>query len=75
MLAVCRRVLVPLSGEIATAIRGGTAVGRAATTVPWALADASPGLRNQVLSQLPAPARLLHRTLWLPCHTRHTPPL
>jgi len=61
--------------EVAVTIRGGTAVGRAAATVPWAVAGASPDVRNRVLSQLPAPARLLHRTLWLPCHTRNTPPL
>lgn len=36
---------------------------------------AGPDVRNQVLSQLPAPARLLYRTAWLPRYTRDTPPL
>ena len=45
-------------GEIAKAIRGGNHVGRAAHAVPWALAHASPTVSDQVLSQLPLPARL-----------------
>src|SRR5215831_15873923 len=60
-------------GEIALAIRGR----RAARTLPWALAGASPNVRAQVLAQLPAPARLLYRAVWLPRCTRtqpqHTP--
>jgi hypothetical protein len=36
---------------------------------------ASPGVREQVLSQLPAPARLLYRTVWLPRYARITPAL
>ena len=62
-------------GAIARALRGGTGGGRAAHTIPWALARASPAVRTQVLSQLPAPTRLLYRTIWLPRHTRTTPPL
>jgi hypothetical protein len=62
-------------GAIARALRGGTGGGRAAHTIPWALAHASPAARTQVLSQLPAPTRLLYRTIWLPRHTRTTPPL
>lgn len=62
-------------GGIAAAIRGGRSIRRAGTTVPWALAGASPGVREQVLSQLPAPARLLYRTVWLPCYARTTPAL
>src|SRR5262249_7792350 len=57
-------------GAIARALRGGTGGGRAARTIPWALARASPAIRTQVLSQLPAPTRLLYRTIWLPRHTR-----
>jgi iron-sulfur cluster repair protein YtfE (RIC family) len=57
---------------IAKAIRGGNGVRQAAVTVPWALAYASSGVRTQVLSQLPAPARLLYRTVWLPRYTRST---
>jgi len=60
-------------GGIAVAIRGR----RAARTLPWALAGASPNVRAQVLAQLPAPARLLYRAVWLPRCTRtqpqHTP--
>ena len=56
---------------IAKAIRGGAADG----TVQWALAQASPHVRTQVLGQLPAPARFLYRRVWLPHVTRNTPPL
>jgi hypothetical protein len=59
-------------GAITRALRGGR---RAAHTIPWALAHATPAVRTQVLRQLPAPARLLYRTIWLPRHTRTTPPL
>ena len=45
-------------GEIAKAIRGGNHLRRTAHTVPWALAHASPTVSDQVLSQLPLPARL-----------------
>jgi hypothetical protein len=62
-------------GGIAAAIRGGHSIRRAGTTVPWALADASPDVRDDVLSQLPAPTRLLCRTVWLPRYARTTPPL
>ena len=61
-------------GGIAAAIRGGRSTRRAGTTLPWALADASPDIREHVLSQLPAPARLLYRTVWLPRYARTTPP-
>jgi len=56
-------------GGIAGAIRGR----RAARTLPWALAGASPNVCTQVLAQLPAPARLLYRAVRLPRYTR-TPP-
>src|SRR5215471_2011184 len=60
-------------GGIAVAIRGR----RAARTLPWALAGASLNVRAQVLAQLPVPARLLYRAVWLPRCTRtqpqHTP--
>src|SRR5258705_8801227 len=58
-------------GAIGRAIRGGPAAG----TLPWALASASPHVCAQVLSQLPAPGRLLYRRVWLPRHTRNTPQL
>ena len=62
-------------GGIAAAICGGYSTRRAGTTVPWALAGASPDVRERVLSQLPAPARLLCRTVWLPRYARTAPPL
>jgi hypothetical protein len=62
-------------GQIAAAIRGGLSIRHAGTTVPWALTGASPGVREQVMSQLPAPARLLYRTVWLPRYARITPAL
>ena len=62
-------------GEIAKAIRGGNHLSRAAHTVPWALAHASPTVRGQVLSQLPPPARLLYRAAWRPRHARTSPAL
>jgi hypothetical protein len=61
-------------GGIAAAIRGGHSTRRARTTVRWALADASPDIRDDVLGQLPAPARLLCRRVWLPRYARTTPP-
>jgi hypothetical protein len=62
-------------GGIGRALGGGTGTGHAARRIPWALAHASPAVRTQVLGQLPAPARLLYRTFWLPRYTRTTPPL
>jgi hypothetical protein len=62
-------------GGIAAAIRGGHSIRRAGTTLPWALAGARPDLREHVLNQLPAPTRLLYRTVWLPRYARTTPPL
>jgi hypothetical protein len=58
-------------GAVTRAIRGRPA----ACTVPWALARARPHVCTQVLSQLPAPARLLYRRVWLPRYTRDTPQL
>src|SRR5216683_4519165 len=67
VLPLISQVLSPGElGGIAAAIRGGHSTRRAGTTVPWALAGASPDVRKQVLSQLPAPARLLYRTARLP---------
>jgi hypothetical protein len=62
-------------GGIAAALRGGHRTRRAGTTVPWALAGASPSIRAHVLSQLPAPVRLLYRTVWLPRYARAIQPL
>jgi hypothetical protein len=61
--------------RVTTAIRGGPGVRRAALTVPWALAHASPTHITHVLGQLPAPARLLYRRVWLPRYTLTTEPL
>jgi hypothetical protein len=75
-LPLISQILCPAElGGIATAIRGGHSIRRAGTTVPWALAGTRPDVREHVLSQLPAPARLLYRTVWLPHYTRTTPPL
>jgi len=60
---------------ITRAIRGGHSLRRAAATVPWALASASPGVSTRVLGELPAPARLLYHRVWLPRYRRNTPPL
>jgi hypothetical protein len=62
-------------GGIARAIRGGHRIRHAAATVPWTLAGASPGVRTQILGQLPAPTRLLCQRIWLPRHIRNTLPL
>jgi hypothetical protein len=37
---------------------------------PWALSEARPEVRDQVLGQLPAPARLIYRAVWLPRYRR-----
>ena len=75
-LPLISQILSPGELGITRAIGGGRSVRRAATTVPWALAGASPGTREQVLSQLPAPARLLCQAVWLPRYARTaTPPL
>ena len=56
--------------------RIGIAIGRrgglrqAAVMFPWALSEASPQVRGEVLGQLPAPARLLYRAVWLPRYRR-----
>ena len=47
----------------------------AAVMFPWALSTASPDVREQVLGQLPAPARLLYRARWLPRYAGTAPPL
>lgn len=41
-----------------------------AVMFPWALSEASPQVRGDVLGELPAPARLLYRVLWLPRYRR-----
>ena len=48
---------------------------RGAVMFPWALSEASPQTRAQVLSNLPPPARLLYRAVWLPRYRRNTPSL
>jgi acyl-CoA synthetase (AMP-forming)/AMP-acid ligase II len=60
---------------IGRAVRGGTGAWHPGATVPWALTGATPGVCQQVRSQLPAPTRLLYRTLWLPRYMRRTRPL
>ena len=58
---------------IARAVCGGHSLRRAAATLPWALASASPGVRGQVLGELPAPTRVLCRRVWLPRYSRDRP--
>lgn len=43
---------------------------QAAVMFPWALCEAGPLVRAEVLGQLPAPARLLYRAVWLPRYRR-----
>lgn len=75
-LPLISQILTPGElGRLAAAIRGGRSIRRTGTTVPWALTGASPDIRQHILSQLPAPARLLYRTIWLPRHARTTPAL
>jgi hypothetical protein len=65
-------------GELARITRTLTRMGgrkRAAVMMPWALADASAGIRGQVLRQLPATWRVLYRAVWLPRYRRDTPAL
>jgi hypothetical protein len=68
------RLASHLARQEATAIRGGHSTRRAGTTIPRAPAGTSPGICEQALSQLPAPARLLCRTIRLPRYARTTPP-
>jgi hypothetical protein len=53
---------------IKIARRGG--LRQAAVMFPWALSEASPQIRGEVLGQLPAPARLVYRAVWLPRYRR-----
>ena len=46
---------------------------QAAVMFPWALSEARPEVRDQVLGQLPGPARLLYRAVWLPRYRRRAP--
>ena len=74
-LPLISQILSPSElGGIAAAIRGGRSTRRAGTTIPWALVGASPDIREHALSQLPAPARLLYRTVWLPRYARTASP-
>ncbi len=70
--------VLPLLGQIMSqrelrgisrAIRGGRGARRAALTLPWALSHASPKHCTHILAQLPAPARVLYRRVWLPRYT------
>lgn len=52
------------------AIRKRQGLKGAAEFLPWLLDGASAELTKRVLAELPAPARLLYRTKWLPGYTR-----
>jgi hypothetical protein len=60
-------------GGIDAAICGGHSIRRARATIPWVLDGARPDVREHVLRQLPAPARILYRRVWLPRYSRTTP--
>jgi hypothetical protein len=57
------------------AIRGGHSVRHAAATVPWALAGVSPGRRHPGTASAASTHPPPYQRLWLPRHTRNTPPL
>ena len=60
-------------GQIASSVRGGTGARRAAITVPWALAGATPDVCYQVLSELPEPP--VSCTGWHGCRAAPALPL
>jgi Hemerythrin HHE cation binding domain len=62
-------------GQIGRAIARMGGLRQAAVMFPWALSGASPSVRERVLSQLPAPARLVYHAVWLPRHRRRAPAL
>ena len=62
-------------GQIGRAIARQGGLRQAATMFPWALSEARPEARDRVLAELPAPARLLYRAVWLPRYQRRTPRL
>jgi hemerythrin HHE cation binding domain-containing protein len=57
-------------GQIGRAIARMGGLRQVAVMFPWALSEATPVVREQVLGQLPAPARLLYRAVWLPRYRR-----
>jgi Hemerythrin HHE cation binding domain len=74
-LSLISQIMTQDELRLIASVVSGTGVRRAAVTIPWALADATPDVCRRVRSQLPAPARLLYQTVWLPRYTRSTPPL
>jgi hypothetical protein len=75
-LPLISQVLYPRElRAVTTALYRGHSTRRAAATLPWALTGATPGTREHILSQLPAPTRLLYRTAWQPRHSSTIPPL
>jgi len=60
-------------GQIGRAIARQGGLRQAAVMFPWALSEARPDVRGQVLSELPAPVRLLYRAIWLPRYRRRAP--
>jgi hypothetical protein len=63
------------SSGTSSASGGSSSTSSPAAATAGSLMTASPGIREHVLSQLPASARLLYRTVWLPRYARTTPPL
>jgi hypothetical protein len=76
---VAAAVLAACSSSGPSSASGGSSSSTSTSSPAAATADslmtASPGIREHILSQLPASARLLYRTVWLPRYARTTPPL
>lgn len=60
-------------GQVGRAIARMGGLRQAAVMFPWALSEARPEIRDEVLGQLPGPARLLYRAVWLPRYRRRVP--
>jgi hypothetical protein len=57
-------------GQIGRAIARIGGLRQVAVMFPWALSEARPEVRDQVLGQLPPPVRVLYRAVWLPRYRR-----
>jgi hypothetical protein len=75
LVAAAAAVLAACSSSGPSSASGGSSTSSPAAATAGSLMTAGPGIREHVLSQLPASARLLYRTVWLPRYARTTPPL
>jgi hypothetical protein len=57
-------------GQIGRAIARIGGLRQVAVMFPWALSEARPEVRDQVLGQLPPSVRVLYRAVWLPRYRR-----